>query len=147
MPNKEEHEPNPVGRPPMFGSNDDLKLNIQGYFDQFDIEDPKERKIKCYETRPTVSGLCHFLGFESRQSFYAYESKGEFSYTIKRARLSIELIYENMLCSKETATGSIFALKNFGWVDRQEFDHTSSGERIQAITTMVDGHIIDLKAK
>ena len=28
------------------------------------------------------------------------------------------------------AAGSIFALKNFGWTDKQEIDHTSKGEKM-----------------
>ena len=65
---------------------------------------------------PTISGLAHFLGFESRQSFYDYEKKDGFSYTVKRARLFIEVHYEEML-NTGNVTGAIFALKNLGWLD------------------------------
>jgi hypothetical protein len=70
-----------------------------------------------------------WLGFESRQSFYDYEKEGEFSYTIKKARLRIEERYEQRLHGNSPA-GAIFALKNFGWTDRQEIDHTTKGEKI-----------------
>ena len=65
----------------------------------------------------------HFLGFESRQSFYDYEKEGEFSYTIKKARLKIESCYEQNLHSGNPS-GSIFALKNLGWSDKQEIEHS-----------------------
>lgn len=72
---------------------------------------------------PTITGLCYYLGFESRQSFYDYEKRERFSYTIKRARLFMEKEYEEMLASGNT-TGAIFALKNFGWNDKQEVEHS-----------------------
>ncbi|MEA1910003.1 MAG: terminase small subunit [Patescibacteria group bacterium] len=69
----------------------------------------------------TITGLVLFLGFESRQSFYDYEKKDGYTYTIKKARLRIENSYEKSL-RKDGRTGDIFALKNFGWRDKQEFD-------------------------
>lgn len=72
---------------------------------------------------PTISGLCLYCGFESRQSFYAYEGKSEFSYTIKRARLRIEQEYEEQL-QTSAPTGAIFALKNFDWKDTPLIDQS-----------------------
>lgn len=69
----------------------------------------------------TITGLCYYLGFESRQSFYAYEQKEAFSYIIKKARLRIEQHYEESL-QLDAPTGSIFALKNMGWVDKSELE-------------------------
>ncbi len=68
--------------------------------------------------------ICNF-GFETRQSFYDYEKRDGFSYIIKRARLFIEKEYEENLSIGNT-TGAIFALKNMGWFDKQELQH--SGE-------------------
>lgn len=76
----------------------------------------------------TISGLCLHCGFSSRQSFYDYEKKADFSYTIKRARLSIETIYESRLHGN-SPTGAIFALKNFGWIDKSEVEHTGEKEQ------------------
>lgn len=110
----------------MFDSPDELQDKIELYFS----EGVKKKKItigKAPNTQvieievPTITGLCIYCGFESRQSFYAYENKEEFSYTIKRARLFIENEYEEMLQTGNT-TGAIFALKNFGWIDKQEID-------------------------
>jgi len=75
------------------------------------------------EGKKTITGLAYHLGFESRQSFYDYEEKTEFTYTIKRARLRIEMIYEERL-QEQTCTGSIFALKNMGWKDKNETEYT-----------------------
>lgn len=71
---------------------------------------------------PTITGLVLFCGFADRQSFYAYEQHEEFSYTIKRARTMIEREYEEQL-QISGGSGPIFALKNFGWVDKQEVEH------------------------
>lgn len=67
----------------------------------------------------TITGLCLFLGFDSRQSFYDYEKREEFSYIIKKIRLLVENRYELALGTKEV-TGAIFALKNMGWRDKVE---------------------------
>lgn len=90
---------------------------------------PNQQAIKIEV--PTITGLSYYLGFESRQSFYDYEKKEEFTYTIKRARLFIEQHYEELL---QTANipGAIFALKNFGWTDKQEIEQKTehSGELV-----------------
>lgn len=70
----------------------------------------------------TITGLAFYLGFESRQSFYDYEKREEFSYIIKRARLQIEKSYEQMLFG-QNCTGAIFALKNLGWSDKQTIEN------------------------
>ena len=124
------------GRPPIYNTPEELQAAISEYFD-------KGVKIKTviigkpptnYEVQipvPTITGLCIFLGFESRQSFYDTEKRYGFSYTIKKARLLIEKEYEEMLAIGNT-TGAIFALKNFGWTDKQEIDHTTKGDKINA---------------
>ena len=104
------------GRPSFFSTPEELQDRIDDYFTE-----SKEDL-----SSPTISGIAYFLGFESRQSFYDYEDRDGFSYTIKRARLRIEIEYEKMLTSLKNATGSIFWLKNAGWSDKQEIEH--SGE-------------------
>ena len=105
-----------VGRPPKYNNTEELQEQISAFF-------------LSGEKPVTISGLAYFLGFESRQSFYDYEKDSEFSYTIKRARLFIENEYEKLLQSGNV-TGAIFALKNFGWTDKQELDHTTKGQSI-----------------
>jgi len=69
----------------------------------------------------TISDLVIFLGFCDRSSFYNYEEREKFSYTIKKARTFIEREYEELL-QKGLGAGAIFALKNFGWVDKTLVD-------------------------
>lgn len=76
----------------------------------------------------TWTGLAIHLGFESRQSLEDYKSKDGFSYPIKKALLRIERKYEEAMMKQPA--GAIFALKNFGWKDKQEIDQKTehSGE-------------------
>lgn len=128
------------GRPPLFNSVAQLEAKIEEYFN--DPPDKKEIvagngtiKIPVY----TICGLAYHLGFESRQSFYEYEKRIEFTYIIKKARLRIEQMYEQNL-SFGNATGSIFALKNMGWIDSQTLDHKNNGESFNHLS---DAELID----
>jgi hypothetical protein len=113
------------GRPPLFESSIQMSEKISQYFQEHlpyevELEDGGTKMV--FPNPITITGLCLYLGFESRQSFYDYEEKKEFSYIIKRARLVIESMYEEYLQSKNP-TGSIFALKNMSWTDKSEIDH------------------------
>ena len=111
----------PAGRPPMFDDPEKLSALIEEYFAE--------------DGHKTITGLCLHCGFESRQSFYEYEVKPEFTYIIKRARLMIENGYEKALMS-DKVTGPIFALKNMGWADKQEIDHTTNGKDMTPVVTV-----------
>lgn len=114
------------GKPAFYKNKTDLQNKIDEYFQNC----PDKRILSNFDKNsgefvtmelatPTITGLAYYLGFENRQSFYDYENKPEFSYTIKRARLRIENEYEKQLyCDK--CTGAIFALKNLGWKDKVE---------------------------
>lgn len=118
---------NEGGRPPIFKTAEELQAKIKDYFDN----GVKKRKVEVGRSNnkqvveipvPTITGLVLHCGFCSRQSFYDYEKNDKFSYTVKRARTFIEKEYE-----EQVALGSspaIFALKNFGWSDKQEHEHT-----------------------
>lgn len=84
----------------------------------------------------TISGLCYHLGFESRQSFYDYEKRDNFSYTIKRARLFIENYYEGNLINAG-CTGSIFALKSMGWDDGSK-DGTATDDLASSVSKLIE---------
>lgn len=103
------------GRPPKYESAGSLQQEIDSYFEF----------VKEKDSKPTITGLALYLGFESKQSLYDYQKKDEFSYLIKRARLRVEHNYELQLMSS-SATGPIFALKNMGWADKKELDLKSS---------------------
>ena len=71
--------------------------------------------------RPLITGIALALGFESRQSFYEYEKKEAFTYTLRKARMRIENALEQSLDDRGKATaGVIFGLKNMGWKDSVE---------------------------
>lgn len=115
-----------MGRPPLFNTPDELADAINEYFNKGVklrkvVLGPPNNRYTDELPVPTITGLVIYLGFESRQSFYDYEDKPDFSYTIKRARLFIENEYEEQL-QVGNVTGAIFALKNFGWRDKVEHD-------------------------
>lgn len=114
----------PGGRPLVYETPELMQQAIELYFKTCDAEK------KPY----SITRLAYALGFESRQSFYDYEQRTEFSYIIKRARLLVEAGYEDGL-RESACTGSIFALKNMGWKDKTEQEH--SGEiGVKSITGM-----------
>lgn len=110
-----------MGMHPDYKTPEELQKKIEKYLK--DCPDKKQVVTKSGQVvvipTPTITGLAYYLGFESRQSFYDYEKRDKFSYTIKRARLFIEKEYESLLRTN-SYPGAIFALKNFGWVDKSE---------------------------
>lgn len=114
---------NSGGRPSKYDSPEQLEKKCEEYFEQFTEQDADSPNY------PTVTGLALFLGFCDRQSLYDYREKQEFSAIIKRALLVVENHYEYR-CNFQSPTGAIFALKNMGWKDKNEVDHTSKGEAI-----------------
>lgn len=102
-----------AGQPRKYKTPEELEQAVDKYFEITP------------EARQTITGIALYLGFVSRQSFYDYEELEGYSYIIKKARLMVENSYEQTLRSKDIpATGSIFALKNMGWRDRQEVENT-----------------------
>lgn len=107
------------GRPPKFETSEQLEKAVDEYIA---MTPAKER---------TITGLCMWLGFVSKQSLYDYEKKPGFSYPILKARMAIENSYELTLRSP-SAPGSIFALKNMGWKDKTETAiSTPEGEKFE----------------
>lgn len=116
----------------LFTTDRQLKALIAAYFKyikgEHHIEElPAKSKVttetnpqKVWDREPeapTISGLAHHLGFDSREAFNQYELSGEFASTLKRSRLRIEAEYEKKL-HQQPSTGAIFALKNLGWNER-----------------------------
>ena len=119
---------NKGGRPPKYKTPGEINDAVRGY-----VEDCTINEIPL-----TITGLCLWCGFESRQSFYDMEKRDGFTYAIKSARLQVEHSYELKLHGKQPAAGIIFALKNMGWTDQQQIDHTSGGEPIGFTIGIVD---------
>ena len=108
------------GRPPMFETPEAMQQAIDAYFK--DCDDKEEYY--------TITGLTLALGFSERKSLIDYENKDEFIHTIKKAKLRVEGDYEKSL-RKRGSSGDIFGLKNFGWHDKKELEHSGKIETIQ----------------
>lgn len=111
----------PAGRPPKFRNAKKLQEKIDAYF----------AKCKRDKEPLTITGLTMALGFLSRQSLLDYternEGKEQYADIIKKAKLRVESSYEHRL-NEPYPTGAIFVLKNLGWQDKVEIDHTIKGE-------------------
>lgn len=114
-----------VGRPPKWTTPEQLQKDIDAYF----ASTPKEEW--------TITGLALALD-TYRQTLLNYENKDEFLDTVKKAKQRIENSYEIDL-KKHGRSGTIFALKNFDWKDKQETDITSKGEKIVMLPTEIHG--------
>lgn len=113
-----------IGRPPTYRDPSEMADKIVKYFS--DCPDKRQVvaeglviNVPC----PTISGLALYLGFCDRYSFYEYEKKPAFTYTIKTARAMLTRKYEANL-DGGNAAGSIFMLKNLGYTDKTEIEHT-----------------------
>ena len=117
---------NIVGRPPLYKTAEELQKKISQYF-----KSGVKKKVSWQGDKkiiipiPTITGLILYCGFCNRASFYDLEKNPLFTHTIKKARSFIEKEYEELLHSG-SCTGAIFALKNFGWIDKSEVEHTGA---------------------
>jgi hypothetical protein len=115
------------GRPPKYKSAADLEKKITDFFDWVDDN----------EDVPTITGLALYLGFNSLQSLLDYSNRNEgheeFASVIKRGKDLIMGYHEKRLAGT-TPTGSIFWLKNFGWKDTQQIDHTNNGNTFNSLS-------------
>ncbi len=106
--------------------NKEFKLKVGRPLDYQTVEELQSAVKEYFQTETdhiTITGLALFLGFNSRQSLINYEERPEYMDTVKKAKLFIENSYENGLLGGKNPIGFIFALKNFGWADRQEIKH------------------------
>lgn len=99
---------NKGGKPLKFKTVEELQAKIDKYF------------TDCEETGEplTVTGLALALD-TSRNVLMDYQGKNGYSNAVIRAKMRIENAYEKRLINRGNG-GDIFALKQFGWKDRQE---------------------------
>lgn len=83
-------------------------------------------KCKAEGESVLLTGLILALGLSSRESLDEYGRRPEFSDSVKKAKVRVEMEYERRL-SSTSPTGAIFALKNFGWRDQQSVEHSGLG--------------------
>jgi hypothetical protein len=111
-----------MARPPIFETAEEFKAAADAYFDGCD----KAEEV------PTVNGLALALGFNSRQSLLNYSAREEFLDTVKGVRTRLEAAWEKRLAGPNAA-GTIFWLKNQGWTDKTETEHSGTVTNIQKI--------------
>ena len=110
------NEPKKTGRPPIYTDPDELYAAGESYI-----------RARMLEQRPpTVTGLALALGLSGRKVLDDYERREAFSYPIKKLKSKCEDYYEECLTNGQPAAGAIFALKNFGWRDKAEIEHSGN---------------------
>lgn len=114
----------PAGRPLKFQSLDELQPKIDEYF----TITPKDEW--------TWTGLALFLETD-KEVLKDYRERPEFSASLKNAMMKIENGYEIDL-KKHGRTGTIFALKNFDWKDKNETDVTSGNKPIAILNPIIN---------
>ena len=102
-----------MARPLRFKTVDELDFMIDMYISEQETDG----------NPLSIPGLCLYLGFADKKSFYDYEGRELYSHSIKRARTTIELCVVNAIM-KGGGAGPIFMAKNMGYTDKQvvEFD-------------------------
>ena len=103
-----------VGRPLKIETPEQMEKILNEYFETTD-----ENKI-------TLTGICLALNLD-KSNFYEYEKREGYENIVKRARMIVENSYEISL-RENGRTGDIFALKNFGWTDKQEIESNAQGK-------------------
>jgi len=94
---------------------------------KFDFYEMRDKIVKYFEhcnrddvdEDLTITGLAAVCGFYGRMQLYEYMKYPEFSDLIKSARNVVEGGYEKDL-RRNSTSGIIFALKQFGWTDAVE---------------------------
>ena len=113
---KEKKPKLPVGRPRAISSPAEMDQKVDSYI----------KMCRDNDEPILLTGMILSLGLCSRESFDEYLKYDGFSDSVKRAKMFVEMEYEKRLNVNSSPTGPIFALKNFGWKDKQEVDNTSS---------------------
>lgn len=105
---------NKGGRPRLYSSPEEFDAKVDEYYHH------------CREAGEPITwtGLALYLGFSSRRAIDEYEKYEGFSHSVKRAKLLVEWAYEKRVLGNNAA-GPIFVLKNMGWSDKQDINHTS----------------------
>lgn len=141
-----------VGRPPKYKTPEEMQAAIDEYFEAHKPKPMLNEDGKVLTTAkgspiielnpPTISGLALHLGFSNRTSLYEYEKESEFSDTIKTARSRCEeFIESNGMSGNIPPAVAIFSLKNYGWTDKQEVEHSGNMQSELSI------NVVGVKAK
>jgi hypothetical protein len=104
------HEKHPGGRPLKFKSPEEILKKAEQYF----------RECRKQKRPITITGLALALD-TSRETLMKYEGRPEFADAVKKVKLVCENYAETQLYGRNP-TGAIFALKNYGWIDKKEIE-------------------------
>ncbi len=97
-----------MGRPKKYTAAQAKKI-VDRYFSE----------IEKSSRPPTITGLALALDTSRKVLCEWAEREDELATVITRAKSRVELYLEELLTMTRTPAGAIFALKNFGWSDRQ----------------------------
>ena len=112
-----------IGRPRKIKSPREFERLAGAYFQKCEAEGEPA----------LLTGLILAVGLSARESLDEYGRRPEFYDSVKKAKLRIEMEYEKALRSRNPA-GPIFALKNFGWTDKQDLELSGN----VAVKTLAD---------
>jgi hypothetical protein len=116
-------QPAKLGRPLKFQSAKEIDEASEKYFAQC-IEEEKPF---------TITGLCIALG-TFRNVLMDYQDgkydavDADYSNAIKRAKLKCEQYAESQVFTGRNPAGAIFVLKNYGWTDKTDVNHSGQVE-------------------
>jgi len=114
-----------VGRPLKFQSVEEMEKLINAYFESCFKKNEDTGEME--QVIPfTVTGLAIAIGTD-RKGLCEYGDRPEFSNAIKKAKSYVENYAEQNMYTARNPAGAIFALKNFGWRDKQETEITGAG--------------------
>ncbi len=116
-----------VGRPRHYNSAEEFNEAVDSYIAQCMSD----------ELPITWTGLALGLGFAGRSCIDEYAKYDGFSYPVKRAKTLVEHAYELRL-NGDKPTAAIFALKNFGWKDRQDVDTNPVEALAESLAKLAD---------
>lgn len=135
MVEKNTEEKNPVGRPPMYKTPEEMQKKIDEYFESckgelvYDAEgrpilDKNGNQLRAGARPLTITGLALALGFNSRLALIKYEDKEDFVNTVKRAKAKVEQYAEERLFDRDGVNGAKFSLSNNfnGWKEKQQIE-------------------------
>lgn len=95
----------------------------------------------------TWTGAALALGFKSRQSLWYYGKQPDFADSVKYVKLLVEHVYELRLHGN-SPTGAIFGLKQCGWSDKTEVEHSGNvALDVRAIREKVEGRIAGMATR
>ena len=105
------------GRKKMIETPEEMEEKALEYFESLIVTDDEGKSL--FMGNATITGVILHLGFSSREGFYGYVKRPEFTDIIRRIQLTVQNCYERVLFTK-SSNGAQFALKNMGWKDQSE---------------------------